>query len=505
MEKQAVFLRDDVKKLLRNKFIVILGDSVQRSLYKDLVVLLQENRFLLDNELRKKGEVTFCNDELLEGGIKGELNNGTSYREVRQYKTDYILIRFYFLTRVYGPYMETVLKDLMEEPKPDVVIINSCLWDITRYGPSSIPKYKTNLEELFKRFPQVLPPQAMVVWNTTLPVSSNIKGGFMVPEVAFMNDTLRLDILEANYYTRDIVVSNGYDVLDLHYYFRWQLHRRAGDGVHWNERAHRRITNLVLAHLATAWGVGVPRLIGPDPVVRDNMIRLIRSQSAIELDFHSRANLSVHGPRNGVNSPPNMFSRQVFMHPNNGFNPQNNRFNLHNNGFSPENNGFSPQNNGFNLHNNGFSPENNGFSPQNNGFNPHNNGFNMVKSPEERYGGPIRRTNYRGGAPYMSPHMASQQPFLLQNQNMPPLPYVDFSRAIGNDFNFRGDFNMSPPLQHQQYRGQGAGGKIINRMHNRARQGPGYNRFTPYGGVRDNRNVIAEKNANACTQEVRNQ
>ena len=46
-----------------------------------------------------------------------------------------------------------------------------------------------------------------------------------------------------------------FDILDLHYHLRHQLQRRAEDGVHWDQTAHRRISNLILSHIANAWGV----------------------------------------------------------------------------------------------------------------------------------------------------------------------------------------------------------------------------------------------------------
>ena len=79
-----------------------------------------------------QGERSFMHDELLEGGCLGEMHNGKHYREVRQYQTDNQLLRFYFITRCYSEYMENVLDDFLEEPVPDVVIVNSCIWDLTR-------------------------------------------------------------------------------------------------------------------------------------------------------------------------------------------------------------------------------------------------------------------------------------------------------------------------------------------------------------------------------------
>ena len=53
-------------------------------------------------------------------------------------------------------------------------------------------------------------------------------------------------------------MEHGYDVLDLHYYFRSQIHHRVKDGVHWNFKAHRRITNFLLTHISEAWAVPLP-------------------------------------------------------------------------------------------------------------------------------------------------------------------------------------------------------------------------------------------------------
>lgn len=68
------------------------------------------------------------------GGQLGELHNGTQYREVRQFcsGSGHHLVRFYFLTRVYSEYLEDVLEELTYGPAPDLVIINSCLWDLSR-------------------------------------------------------------------------------------------------------------------------------------------------------------------------------------------------------------------------------------------------------------------------------------------------------------------------------------------------------------------------------------
>ncbi|XP_026550267.1 PC-esterase domain-containing protein 1A-like, partial [Notechis scutatus] len=128
------------------------------------------------------GEFSFENDQLIEGGVLDGLHNGIRYREVRQYRTRYHLVRFYFLTRIYSEYFESILKDFRVGPQPDVLILNSCVWDVSRYGPSSMMEYRRNLEIAFNKLDADLPPSCLVIWNMTMPLGPRIKGGFLIPE-----------------------------------------------------------------------------------------------------------------------------------------------------------------------------------------------------------------------------------------------------------------------------------------------------------------------------------
>ncbi|KAI5609927.1 hypothetical protein C0J50_5599, partial [Silurus asotus] len=251
-------------QLLHNKFVVVLGDSIQRSVYKDLVLLLQRDTYLSLSQLKSKGELSFEKDSLVEGGKLGHMSNGTEYQEVRQYCTDHHLVRFYFITRVFSRYMESILADFQHGLKPDVVIVNSCVWDVSRYDRKWIPDYKENLNKFFVQLKAVLPEESLVVWNMTMPLGKKIIGGFLVPEVIQdMGPTLRYDVIEANFYGAKLAHAYGLDVLDLHYLFRFSLQHRMHDGVHWNALVHRQITCLLLAHAAQAWGVELPVPVAP--------------------------------------------------------------------------------------------------------------------------------------------------------------------------------------------------------------------------------------------------
>uniref|UniRef100_M4A382 Family with sequence similarity 113 n=1 Tax=Xiphophorus maculatus TaxID=8083 RepID=M4A382_XIPMA len=246
------FTTEQARLLLHNKFVVVLGDSIQRSVYKDLVVLLQKDRYLTLRQLKSKGEMSFELDCLVEGGCLDRMNNGTAYTEVRQYQSDHHLIRFYFVTRIFSRYMQSIIEDFRQGLKPDVVIVNSCVWDISRYNPKWVDDYKANLKRFFGELKSFLPEETLFVWNLTMPLGERIKGGFLVPEVT---PQLRYDVIEANFYGGTLADNYEMDVLDLHFQFRFSLQHRTKDGVHWNAIAHRRITALLLRHIAQAWGV----------------------------------------------------------------------------------------------------------------------------------------------------------------------------------------------------------------------------------------------------------
>ncbi|TDG99853.1 hypothetical protein EPR50_G00198360 [Perca flavescens] len=269
MEMMKCVSHQQASQLLHNKFIVVMGDSIQRSVYKDLVVLLQKDKYLTAKQLRSKasdvlranvhqGEMSFEQDCLVEGGCLNTMHNGTGYREIRQFQSAHHLVRFYFVTRVYSGYMQSILDDFRQGLKPDVVILNSCVWDISRYNSSWLDNYKENLHTLFDELKVTLPKETLVVWNLTMPLGERIKGGFLVPEIEHKVPQLRYDVIEANFYSGTLADAYGMDVLDLHFQFRFSLHHRTNDGVHWNALAHRKITSLLLQHSAQAWGVTMP-------------------------------------------------------------------------------------------------------------------------------------------------------------------------------------------------------------------------------------------------------
>ncbi|KAM7365964.1 hypothetical protein PAMP_015439 [Pampus punctatissimus] len=250
--------QSQARQLLHNKFVVVLGGSVQRSMYKDLVLLLQTDQYLTLPQLKSKGEFSFEQDILVEGGRLGTMTNGTEYKEVRQYRSDHHLLRFYFLTRIYSPYMESILEDFRKGLKPDVIIVSSCAWDITRYGRECFQQYKENLHKFFGQIKTIVCHDCLILWTLAMPLAKKIKGGFLVSEISHLGPSVCYNIIEANLYSGRLADAYGLDVLDLHFHFRLSLQHRMPDGVHWDALAHRRISSLLLQHAANAWGVKLP-------------------------------------------------------------------------------------------------------------------------------------------------------------------------------------------------------------------------------------------------------
>ncbi|XP_006894251.1 PREDICTED: PC-esterase domain-containing protein 1A isoform X2 [Elephantulus edwardii] len=217
----AHFQASEVQQLLHNKFVVILGDSIQRSVYKDLVLLLQRDSLLTAAQLKTK-------------------------------------------------YLEDILEELTYGPTPDLVIINSCLWDLSRYGRYSMESYRENLERVFVRMDQVLPDSCLLVWNMAMPLGERVTGGFLLPELQPLAASLRRDVVEGNFYSATLAGGYCFDVLDLHFHFRHAVRHRHRDGVHWDQIAHRHLSHLLLTHVADAWGVELPkRNYLPDPWMED--------------------------------------------------------------------------------------------------------------------------------------------------------------------------------------------------------------------------------------------
>merc|ERR1711962_1599774 len=94
----VIFQKDHAQQLLKNKYILVLGDSVQRTVYKDLVALHHSSEMLTQRELAQNSEKTHREDLLIGSTSK---NIGDKFMEIREYNGGdidkgggYVLIRY---------------------------------------------------------------------------------------------------------------------------------------------------------------------------------------------------------------------------------------------------------------------------------------------------------------------------------------------------------------------------------------------------------------------------
>jgi len=118
--------------------------------------------------------------------------------------------------------------------------------------------YKSNIQQLFQTFRQVLQPKTLFIWTTALPVAETVRGGVILSTINFLSDVLRYDVLLANDYASQAAAECGFNVLDLHFEMRRHIGLRMSDGIHWNALAHRKISLFVIKHICSAWHVILP-------------------------------------------------------------------------------------------------------------------------------------------------------------------------------------------------------------------------------------------------------
>lgn len=254
-----IFSRRDASMLLRGKKIYLFGCSNMRAFYKDLICLIERGTLINNTTMRRKLDPSCMRDKLVK---KSTLTAGRHFVEEREYNLQNIYVKYCFITKCWCDTLDHFLNQCNKKIiHPDVIIINSCLWDITRWGPNGVDIYKRNLVKLFQKFRQCLPKQCIVIWTSTLPVSTKSRPAFLVEQIEFLKHSLQFDIMEANILAKNVATTNGYDVLDLYHYFKTQFLLRNPDGVHWKPVAVRFVTNLVLTHLALSWNHKLPRRV----------------------------------------------------------------------------------------------------------------------------------------------------------------------------------------------------------------------------------------------------
>lgn len=194
-----VFSRINARDTLQGKKIWLFGDSNMRSLYKDLVWLLEYGSLVSQSSLQTKNEMSHANDRKF---TNGELHSGRDYEEGREYRSCGVYIKYVFITRINADNLFACFED--DADFPDFVVINSCVWDVSRWGPNGVEQYQEGLGETLQVFHEVLPKSTRVVFCTSFPISADCQGGFLSEEIDFLRFLLPWHICEANAYTAQV-------------------------------------------------------------------------------------------------------------------------------------------------------------------------------------------------------------------------------------------------------------------------------------------------------------
>ncbi|XP_018021057.1 PC-esterase domain-containing protein 1A [Hyalella azteca] len=225
-----IFCKKDALQLLQNRFILIIGDSNTRALYNDLIYLLHENDVTSPAVFRKHSNKNVKVKEVDKVVKQNDVRNATrNLQEIREYwGANGVRVRFCFVTRVMGQQMLWQLNEMErgDIPCPDIILLNSCVWDITRWGAMMEDTYKQQLVQVFTRLRQLVHPDTLVMWATTLPVAENlVRGGLLIKQLDFIQKNIRFMALEANLFVSELCKLFCFDIVDLHYHMRFQLSR----------------------------------------------------------------------------------------------------------------------------------------------------------------------------------------------------------------------------------------------------------------------------------------
>lgn len=193
--------------LLAGKHIAVIGGSNMRGLYKDIVWLINDNSIIPREVLGAKSENRFpdfdteywfksrqkissrlrriFNDDNRDFLLKHEgLHPGRTYIEPRLYYNDKsdITINYKFVTRVWSQDLDDWLHDYEkhQEAKLDLVIMNSVLWDVNKWGPFGVKEYQDNLPKLLSKVKSVLSDTGHFIWLTAQPGSRELNSRGMV-------------------------------------------------------------------------------------------------------------------------------------------------------------------------------------------------------------------------------------------------------------------------------------------------------------------------------------
>lgn len=262
-----IWSSEQAARLLKNRHIVFLGDSVQRCCYIDFCQLLKNNDTVPDGEFKQGHKTSFGPGERQNSarseGSKAELNS-FSYFQLRNYvnEANNTRLDYYFMSRCFSEYVIEVFEKEIAPSKPDLVVMSCMFYDMSKhhYGPNAGKMY---LENLYRLKHTVERLGIKFLWRETTPLGEEAYGGFMQRKKK-CNDTLgrvvklREDIPIFCEYLEEFWTSHNFEYLAVHDYFKSFPEEREKDDIHWKPFAHRVLSFMMLTKFRRMWGI--PRL-----------------------------------------------------------------------------------------------------------------------------------------------------------------------------------------------------------------------------------------------------
>ncbi|CAI5439358.1 unnamed protein product [Caenorhabditis angaria] len=283
---QNIFWYDKkiARSIFMNKHVVFIGDSLIRAMYKDLLSLLRHGNLTEPRDLKFPNETHFEGDHQIDI-LPLEMNR--VFRQAREFQSNHHLIQFFFTSRAMRKEHEKILLLMVEKNEiPDIIIMNSAIWDISRYHVESeqntrtlenetktIDEYLQRLTMFLRRVRTILKPGSKFIWILFPVVTESQK------ERGFINSNwlsyyhIRIRLMEANMRAAKIVKEAGFDVLDLSFHFRSSAFEnfRALDGVHWDNVATRFMNQLLIGHLIMTQKIKTEMLAKISDLIKDRL------------------------------------------------------------------------------------------------------------------------------------------------------------------------------------------------------------------------------------------
>ncbi|XP_014253480.1 uncharacterized protein LOC106668850 isoform X2 [Cimex lectularius] len=228
-----VFSKDDAKALLNRKYILFIGDSNVRSLYKDLLWLVSREGLVTACYFSRKLGNSFLDDRVLN-------NDGNEYSwhfsEHRSYNKDF-RIDLLHMSTVKPNRIAQYVNDMKDGivPEPDVVYFSSFC----------SKRNLTILEDVVNKLKNQLPKRTLFMMAKALPMVEDSFGDPLIEEIIYFKAG-RIDVPDTDYC--EMANRLGFMTIDPYFYTQLEIFR--GFDSRRDRKGLRFLTNLILTKYA---------------------------------------------------------------------------------------------------------------------------------------------------------------------------------------------------------------------------------------------------------------